>query len=340
MPQPCDAPFANAAVADLSSDQSELLITQPSNTEGPYFSLPMPAGSPRPLGDITGRDAAWEPNGKLVFTKGSDIYLADHDGANPRKVLTASGIVADPMFSPDGARFRFMVVDQNTNVSALWEANADSSDMQPLLPGWNTPPSECCGRWTPDGKYYIFGSTREGATNIWIISEGSSFLRKVSRDPVQLTTGPLQFTFAIPSKDGRKLFSARFSTARRAGALRFQVREISFLFWAAFPAATSTSRATGNGSRMSRTRTTRCGAANSTAARGCDLPYPPMRAALNHWSPDGNQIAFSASTPGKPWKVYLLSKDGGKPAPLSFGGNSGDRSDLVARRQDSRLRAH
>jgi len=42
-----------------------------------------------------------------------------------------------------------------------------------------------------------------------------------------------------------------------------------------------------------------------------------MRAALAHWSPDGNQIAFSASTPGKPWKVYLLSKDGGKPAPLT-----------------------
>jgi len=38
-----------------------------------------------------------------------------------------------------------------------------------------------------------------------------------------------------------------------------------------------------------------------------------MRAALAHWSPDGQQIAFSGATPGKPWKVFLISKDGGSP---------------------------
>jgi Tol biopolymer transport system component len=42
-----------------------------------------------------------------------------------------------------------------------------------------------------------------------------------------------------------------------------------------------------------------------------ELTYPPMRAALAHWSPDGRQIAFSGSMPGKPWKIYLISRDGG-----------------------------
>jgi serine/threonine protein kinase/Tol biopolymer transport system component len=313
---PVDVPFANAAVADLSADQTELLITQPSNTEGPYFSLPMPAGSPRPLGDITGRDAAWAPNGKLVFTKRNDIYIADHDGANPLKFVTASGTVADPKFSPDGTHFRFTVVDQVTNVSALWEANADGSNLHALLPGWNTPPSECCGRWTPDGKYYIFGSTREGASNIWIISEGSSFLRKASREPVQLTTGPLQFPFALPSKDGKKLFVV--GSQPRAELVRYDSRLGDFIpflggisagdvdfsrdgqwvTYVTYPDDILWRSKVDGGSRM-------------------QLTYPPMRAALAHWSPDGKQIAFSASTPGKPWKIYLLSSDGGKPVPLT-----------------------
>ena len=47
------------------------------------------------------------------------------------------------------------------------------------------------------------------------------------------------------------------------------------------------------------------------------LTYPPMHAALAHWSPDGQQIAFSGSIPGKAWQVFLISKDGGSPQPLT-----------------------
>ena len=46
------------------------------------------------------------------------------------------------------------------------------------------------------------------------------------------------------------------------------------------------------------------------------LTYPPMRTGLGHWSPDGQQIAFAGALPGKPWKVYLISKDGGSPQSL------------------------
>jgi Tol biopolymer transport system component len=42
-----------------------------------------------------------------------------------------------------------------------------------------------------------------------------------------------------------------------------------------------------------------------------------MRTALAHWSPDGQQIAFSGANPGKPWKIFLIAKDGGSPQPLT-----------------------
>jgi WD40 repeat protein len=222
-----DVPFENPLVADISPDQSELLITQASATEGPYWSLPIPAGSPRPLGDFSARDAAWAPNGNLIFTKGNDIFLADHNGANPRKLATAPGTVVDPKFSPDGTRLRFNIVDQINNTSAIWEADADGRNMHALLPGWNNPPLECCGRWTPDGKYYVFDSVRDGASNIWIVSERSDFWRKSSAVPVQLTTGPLQFSGALPSRDGKKLFV--IGAQPRAELVRYDSRSGDFI---------------------------------------------------------------------------------------------------------------
>ncbi len=41
------------------------------------------------------------------------------------------------------------------------------------------------------------------------------------------------------------------------------------------------------------------------------LSFPPMRARMPRWSPDGKSIAFAAQLPGKPWKVYLVSVEGG-----------------------------
>jgi hypothetical protein len=46
------------------------------------------------------------------------------------------------------------------------------------------------------------------------------------------------------------------------------------------------------------------------------LTSNPVRAVFPKWSPDGKRIAFFDVAPGKPWKVLLISSDGGKPEPL------------------------
>jgi Tol biopolymer transport system component len=45
------------------------------------------------------------------------------------------------------------------------------------------------------------------------------------------------------------------------------------------------------------------------------LTFPPMAVADPQWSPDGRQIAFSASSSGKPPSIFLVSADGGTPQP-------------------------
>jgi Tol biopolymer transport system component len=47
--------------------------------------------------------------------------------------------------------------------------------------------------------------------------------------------------------------------------------------------------------------------------------YPPERAALPRWSPDGTQIAYVSRQLGKPWKIFLVSAQGGSPEKLLAG---------------------
>src|SRR5262249_47424826 len=149
--------------------------------ENHFAILPLPGGSPRQL-PFTGRMAAWSPDGKqMVVCKGSELYVADHNGAGAHKVLTTQQTVFDARFSPDESRIRFTLGDIVNVTSSLWEVRIDGTGLRPLLPGWNSPPNECCGKWTIDGSYYLFQSTNAAGTNIWAIPEHQGFLRKDSR---------------------------------------------------------------------------------------------------------------------------------------------------------------
>jgi serine/threonine protein kinase len=200
-------------LTDVSSDGSELLGSDEFG-EGPVYSLPLPAGPPRRLGDLIGSGAVWTPNGRLLFAKGDDIYSADRDGSAPRKILTAPARPGYLRSSPDGTRFRFTALNTTTGTQTIWEANADGTSVHPLLPGWSNPPNECCGSWTPDGRYYVFQAVREGGSNIWVLPDSSSLFRRTQNQPMQLTTGLLFFSAPVPSKDGQEALCDRSATSR------------------------------------------------------------------------------------------------------------------------------
>jgi len=84
-----DVPLANPVGAGISAEQSELLVSQAAQFDAPFWSMPVPAGSPRRLGDVMGHAGVWSPTGKLVFARGNDLYIAEHNGADPRKFATA-----------------------------------------------------------------------------------------------------------------------------------------------------------------------------------------------------------------------------------------------------------
>ncbi len=120
-------PLLNADAIDISPDHSQLLVGSFVGTEreAPFWVVPLPAGSPRRLADVTAHDGAFSPDGRqLLFANGKSLFLAKSDGSEPRKLLTTPGFPFSPRFSPDGARIRFTELDLQQNTSALWEAKA------------------------------------------------------------------------------------------------------------------------------------------------------------------------------------------------------------------------
>jgi eukaryotic-like serine/threonine-protein kinase len=227
---PIPTPFVNAGAQDISPDHTKLLTESFVGTEAedPLWSLPLPSGAPRRLGDVVGHDGAWSPDGRhLVFFKASDIYQANADGTNPHKLLTVSGTPILPRFSPDGTRIRFTIQLSQNSSAALWEIRADGSDLHPVLPGWGNPPSECCGAWTPDGRYYFFLNSTASAANVWAMREPAGPFHQHSSTPFQLTTGPLSFESLVPSADGKKLFVSALQG--RGELVRYDLKSKQFV---------------------------------------------------------------------------------------------------------------
>src|SRR5712664_1740493 len=165
---PIPASSATLIVLNVSPDGSDLLVADRPGTvsDGPLSALPVLGGSPRRLADTAGHDGAWSPDGKkLVYAKGKELHLADGDGTESHRLASLSGRPLGPAWSPDGSLIRFAVFDPNTRVSSLWQVSADGTNLRPLLAGWRQSTrrsdisglsGERCGRWTADGKYFVF----------------------------------------------------------------------------------------------------------------------------------------------------------------------------------------
>jgi Tol biopolymer transport system component/Ser/Thr protein kinase RdoA (MazF antagonist) len=301
---------------DISPDGSELLITtsQGSVAVGPLWTVPVLGGSPRRLGNLEVSVAAWSPDGKrMAYAKENEIFLAKSDASEPRRILTTAGFSSDLRWSPNGAILRFTVNDPQTNFRSLWQASADGSNLHPLLPGWNKPtPNECCGKWTADGRYFVFQSIREGTANVWALREDGGLFRSTAHEPVQLTTGPMNIGEPVPSRDGKKLFVQGWRT--RGELVRYDAKSGQF--------APYLSGISAMGFDFSRDG---AWVAYNQDAEGIiwrskvdgtqklQLTFPPMQAYLPRWSPDGRQIAFFGHPPGEPWQIYAVPAAGGSP---------------------------
>jgi Tol biopolymer transport system component/tRNA A-37 threonylcarbamoyl transferase component Bud32 len=305
-------------IFDISPDGSALLMNTARGTslDGPLWEVPVLGGTPRRLGNLVGHGGAWSPDRKnIAYANGNGIFLAKSDVSEPRQLLTLAGTASELRWSPDGSRLRFTVNDPKTNGRSIWQVSAEGNNLRPLLAGWNSTPNECCGNWTPDGKYFVFQAVRDGTANLWALKERRGLLTPSGRVPVQLTTGPMNVGAPMASRDGKKLFVqgwqprgelVRYDT--KSGQIVPYLSGISAMGldfsgdgeWVAYNDATD--------GTMWRSKV--------DGTQKLQLVMPPMQAYLPRWSPDGKEIAFFGHPPGEPWQIYVIPAAGGAPEVL------------------------
>ena len=313
------SPVKEPMIQDIAPDHSSLLVgnvTASGSGNTPLWELPLPTGSPRRLGDLAGNFATQSPDGKqIVFSQGKDLYLANADGTSPHRLVSVRGLAFDPIFSPDGSRIRFSVQPEaNTSGSSLWEVSADGSSLHQLLTGWRSPHTECCGRWTHDGRYYVFQESFAGG-NVFAVPDSPSIFHKASATPTQLTTGPLLYTQVLPDISGAKIFVQGFQPRGQLVRYDFHIRQFVPFLDGISASDVSFSR-DGKWVAYSSIPDSTLWRSRVDGSERQQLTFPPAVASLPAWSPDGNQIAYVSSQAGKPWKIYLISAQGGAPEEL------------------------
>lgn len=322
-------PSPSFRLLDVSPDGSSLLAGEIiTYAQGPMWTVPILGGSPRRVGNLVATAGAWSPDGqRIVYAQQGDLFVAQNDGSGTRKLASVQGKILMPAWSPDGKRIRFTAYDEPRLSQALWEVSAEGTNAHVLFPGWHNPPHECCGRWTPDGKYYVFAS--QGA--IWAQAERRGLLRRAVPQPVRVTSGAIPFSEALPSKDGKHLFAV--GVAPRGEVVRYDDRSKQFLpflagvsaefvtfskdgQWVAYvtypDGALWRSKADGS-DRLQLTQPF------GDSSRGTFLAMGVVSSSyvINpRWSPDGSEIAYFSQAPGRLPRIYRVSASGGQPQEL------------------------
>jgi DNA-binding winged helix-turn-helix (wHTH) protein/Tol biopolymer transport system component len=314
---------------DVSQDGSNFLIA--TNEKGfvldrPQWNFRVPGGSLRRLPD--GGGAAFSPDGNSVAfqTAKGELWAARSDGSGAQKLVSGqsfpslyassadgstryfSGRVA---WSPDGSQLRFGSHDR------LWEVSSSGANLHEVIPGWHLSSSQCCGSWTPDGRFFVFLDITRGPIaqpEIWALSERRGLFPRSPAQPVQLTTGPIGWGQPIPGRDGKKIFAT--GNTHRGALSRFDQRTGQFLpFLGGISAHFVSFSKDGQFVAYVSYPEGVLWRANRDGTNPVQLTDPPINAMLPRWSPDGSQILFMDFSVGQPG-TFVVAARGGSPQRL------------------------
>ena len=166
--EPAPVPIAlpvpyNQFICGYLSRESALLMAgsemdSPADTQKgvALWTVPVPAGAPSRLGNLEAFLAASSPDGTMLALSqfGYRLLVVRRDGALVREWPPLPSQPVSLAWSPNGKRLRFQAVGPDLLRSWVWEVSVDGGEPRALWPGEG-------GRWTPDGRFYVFGRRDE-----------------------------------------------------------------------------------------------------------------------------------------------------------------------------------
>jgi DNA-binding winged helix-turn-helix (wHTH) protein/WD40 repeat protein len=302
VPLPITVPGVDNFLVDLSRDGSNTLIQAfPSNS---LWIVPLLGGHARRLGK--GRGAFSPDSTSVVYSENvtGEIFVVHSDGSEPRRLAPPGPFASDLGWSPDGKVIRF------NRSGLLWEMASDGSGLHQLLPGWHEQGVQCCGNWTPNGPFYVFNLTSPSTrSQIWALDERHGLIRRPPSLPTALTTGPIRWGAAIPSRDGKKIFADGVTPRGEASRIDPKTGGIQPILGgisAEFVTYSSDGKAVAYVSFPEGV----LWKADQDGSNRIQLTSPPIVAVTPRWSPDSKQIVFSDFR-FQSQEIYVVSPEGG-----------------------------
>jgi Tol biopolymer transport system component/DNA-binding winged helix-turn-helix (wHTH) protein len=306
---------SNPRPADISPDGTELLILSGHNWKeeaeingSPLWILPVAGGSARPVGDVLATDALWGERAEtIVYCNGHDLYVVNRDGSNRRNFVTVSGYVESLRWSPNRQLLRFtMNTRAMGGTSSIWEVSASGTGLREVvhgLPG----SSVCCGAWITGSDDFLFQWTRAGRSDLWELRGNPGVLRPA---PTRLTAGPMNLS--QPTASGVLNEAFVVGSIPRAELVKYVPQEAELVPYLSGISAEGVD-ASRDGQWLAYTLFPNgtLWRSNLTGSERVQLTFPPMRAFLPRWSPDGKQIGFVGTATGDHWTTYVIPAQGG-----------------------------
>lgn len=305
-------PLPNLTLGSITPDGTALLVGEfeETNKQVSVWSLPLPTGALRRIGDLMVESLAPSPDGKwFIFSKPDGVYEASADGGHVRKLFATSGAAFELAISPDGKRFVFSLLDTRTGTSGIWMAARDGSNSHALFPDDEDSEHDFCAKWTPDGKYLLFGRYSQGHENVWVLPVDGAWFSRQPR-PMQLTNGPLDFSDPQPSPNGKKIFA--LGTQPRTELVKYDGQSGFRSFLGGLSITDAAFSTDGQWVSYVTIPDKTLWRSHMDGSERMQLTDPgKVWAALPRWSPDAKQIVFMGRTVNANWRAYLISANGG-----------------------------
>jgi len=311
---PTLAEIASPSLADISTDGSKLLIRNhlAPEIEQPLWFVPSAGAAAVRVVNVSAHDATWMPDSQsILFASGHNLYITRNDGREPILFATLPGRAFWLRWSPDGQRLRFTIVDQYKRTTSLWEISRQGNNLRALLPKWKDASSiECCGNWSSDGRSYVFQSAHDGISDIWMLSD-SIWAKLFGPRPIRIIDGPLSYGAPVFSRDSKQIY-----------VLGTQVRHQMFCYDRQshrleryLPNLTTAVRTASSRDRSKLAWISTNGrtlwVSRIDGSQKLRISPQSMQVYMMDWAPDGDKIAFMGRYVGEPWRIYIISSDGG-----------------------------